>query len=842
MKKKLSLIILALMLLSSCNTADKPAESTAQTSEITDAESVSMEAAPESDFQYSISGGKAYISKYIGTAEKVIMPETIEGNPITTVDMKFITDTAVKELTLPSGTMIISGKIKSESLEILNIPSTVERIDNIFMNATGLKEINAEEGEFKSVDGILYSADGKTLVCYPNGRTAESFSVPIGVEELEHHSFYGSALTEVVLSDGFSVIDNYAFAECKNLKNVFMPESLQLIGTSAFEKSGISEITLPEGLQEIGSYAFRETNLTELYLPESLQKSGFKIADEDVKISGLYPTEGLKNLADEKNVEWREESELECAIRKAGEIEQEKGRVFTDINGDNFPELLKYYSENWRTDILCYDSKNQEWNELFSSYQYDNYNYYESPYFREYYKRFNEQTGCYEILSDITTYEYTYCDENTVSVKFQDYISSDMTEYTTLTNDEIIDVTGLEIFTFEDFIKAYNPDSNQKFIIITDRYIDEKPSITVNGKEVTEYPYADIFYPKDINLKVDGKDILRGEEVEGVYYSNGKLYFENADISSDKGGIVYVSGLDSLTISLKGENSIECTASTSRTFNVRETTITFEGDGSMELSEYNGDCLCISENATLKIKGHTDVDKDYYSSIIIEDSGMLECNTIETENLTVKDNGCFFADKAEISHICLSDNAALDIKRSEGDEGEYRGGCALREIVTFKLSGNSRADISNIEGDTIFCYPNSALVKVSDNAVLTVDGNADGIGISLEDSAFGTLSVNDNGKVIVRDSEICVFAQAVILNGGTLELESCEGGAALVIDPIVSPYSDFVTGLIIEGELLSSNPQNYEFYRLDYAEGLGKHGEISEKFDITVKEWEEKTE
>lgn len=834
MKKKLLPILSALMLLSACGTAEKPAETSIVTTAV-----APVYTAPESDFQYTISNGKAYISRYTGTAEKVIIPDTIEGNQITTIDMKIVTDTSVKELTLPSGTEIISGSIKSDKLEILNIPSSVIQIDNIFRYAAGLKEINADTGKFKSIDGVLYSADGKTLICYPMGRSEQSFSIPAGVETVGNSSFYGAAVTEVILPEGLSTIEYSGFACCGNLKKLVIPQSLKTIGVSAFEKSGISEISLPEGLSEIGSHAFRASAITRLYLPASLQKSGIEIAEETVQISAFYPTEGLQSLADGKNVEWREECELELAIRKAGKIEQEKGRVFTDINGDNFPEMLKYFPESQQTQLFSYDHENQKWNSVFTSYPYEAYFFDVVPSSTEYYKRLNEQTGCYEILGAVTAYDYTDYDGNLLHVEFQDYISSDMTEYKTLVNEETIDVTGLEAFAFEDFIKGYSTDSNQKFLIITDKFTDEKPAIKVNEKEVTEYPYVDLFYPLGVNIKIDGKDILRGEEVEGVYYSDGKLHFENADLSSDKGGIVYISGLDSITISLNGESRIECTKPYSRTFNnTYNTEMIFEGDGCIELSEYSGYYLNIRDKAKVKITGHTDVDKDYYSSITVSENGTLECNTIETENLTVRDNGYFFADKAEISHVYLYDNAALDIKRSKGDGGEYRGGCALREVLTLKLSGNSRADISNIEGDTIFCYPNSAHVKVCDNAVLTVDGNADGIGISLEDSAFGTLSVSDNGKVVIKNSSICVFAQAVVLHGGTLELESCEGGAALVIDPCISPYADFETGLIIDGELVSVNPPNYEFYRIDYAEGLGKFDKICEKFDITVKETE----
>jgi len=74
----------------------------------------------------------------------------------------------------------ISG---ADKLETINISKTVKMFSaNNFSNCASLKNVNAEKGEtFMSVDGVLYSADGKSLVFFPPGRTGE-FAVPDGVE------------------------------------------------------------------------------------------------------------------------------------------------------------------------------------------------------------------------------------------------------------------------------------------------------------------------------------------------------------------------------------------------------------------------------------------------------------------------------------------------------------------------------------------------------------------------------------------------------------------------------------------------------------------------------------
>lgn len=41
--------------------------------------------ADESDWKYTISNGEVTVTKYIGTATDVVIPETIEGKPVTVV-------------------------------------------------------------------------------------------------------------------------------------------------------------------------------------------------------------------------------------------------------------------------------------------------------------------------------------------------------------------------------------------------------------------------------------------------------------------------------------------------------------------------------------------------------------------------------------------------------------------------------------------------------------------------------------------------------------------------------------------------------------------------------------
>lgn len=74
--------------------------------------------------------------------------------------------------------------------------------------------------------------------------------------------YYMTALEEVVFekaengSCGMQSIGDYAFAFCKNLKSISIPESVIAIGKGAFSTSGLTAIDLPMSTVELGANAF----------------------------------------------------------------------------------------------------------------------------------------------------------------------------------------------------------------------------------------------------------------------------------------------------------------------------------------------------------------------------------------------------------------------------------------------------------------------------------------------------------------------------------------------------------------------------------------------------------
>ena len=82
-------------------------------------------------------------------------------------------------------------------------------------------------------------------------------------------------IRKVIIDEGCTEIANGTFRN-KNkdwelLESVSIPESVQVIGASAFESCyELWDVTLPPALKEIGRYAFSMTSLTEVTIPEGI--------------------------------------------------------------------------------------------------------------------------------------------------------------------------------------------------------------------------------------------------------------------------------------------------------------------------------------------------------------------------------------------------------------------------------------------------------------------------------------------------------------------------------------------------------------------------------------------
>lgn len=129
-----------------------------------------------------------------------------------------------------------------------------------------LEAIEAAEDNpaFCSVDGVLFSRDGMTLVRYPGLRADRDYAVPEGVTAVERGAFSGCHIGTLVL-----------------------PGSLRYLEPGAFSGGWYDTVRLGEGIIAVGEECFRDCRIRCLELPASLERI------EDAAFAGL---EGLTAL------------------------------------------------------------------------------------------------------------------------------------------------------------------------------------------------------------------------------------------------------------------------------------------------------------------------------------------------------------------------------------------------------------------------------------------------------------------------------------------------------------------------------------------------------------------
>lgn len=206
-------------------------------------------------FDYFVNDGTAIITDYYGSDTTINIPESIDGYTVTSVDLDL-----------------------NHPIDTLNLPHTINSFDNYFFYECGdfdIKNINVAENNpvYSSLDGVLYSKNKDTLVYYPSGKEASSYTVADTVKVLGINAFSNSKLSEIILPKNLTTINNVAFQYCTNLQAITIPDTVTSINTGAFSYcESITEIVLPPNLTVLSPNVFSGcTNLKKITLSTNLE-------------------------------------------------------------------------------------------------------------------------------------------------------------------------------------------------------------------------------------------------------------------------------------------------------------------------------------------------------------------------------------------------------------------------------------------------------------------------------------------------------------------------------------------------------------------------------------------
>ncbi len=182
------------------------------------------------------------------------------------------------------------------SLTSITIPKDVTNIGDLaFCGCTSLMEIKVAAGNsnFVSLNGVLFSKDKTTLICYPAGKKDKSYTISDGVTSICWRAFsdsknltainvatenqnyfsvngvlYNKGKTKLIcypagkkdesytIPDGVTSIYDRAFSDCTSLKRITIPDGMLTIGVhSFFGCANLTSVTIPGSVISVADYS-----------------------------------------------------------------------------------------------------------------------------------------------------------------------------------------------------------------------------------------------------------------------------------------------------------------------------------------------------------------------------------------------------------------------------------------------------------------------------------------------------------------------------------------------------------------------------------------------------------
>jgi len=250
-----------------------------------------------------------------------IVPATMESIG----DYAFDNATALKSVSFaPNGKDLTFGNYvfnECTALEEVSLPASVVKLNlGVFDGCVNIANVfvDDENENYKDIDGIVFSKDGKDLLFFPKGRPGDAngeYVLPEGVESISEGAFKGMRYIEkIVIRNTITSIGKNAFSNCMQLKtlefelgndtakltigenafencskiqSVTLPTRTEIIEAKAFYNVSMTSVSFPAGLTTIGDYAFSNSSLKTVEIPAGLTYLGTNVFDSCVALTSV---------------------------------------------------------------------------------------------------------------------------------------------------------------------------------------------------------------------------------------------------------------------------------------------------------------------------------------------------------------------------------------------------------------------------------------------------------------------------------------------------------------------------------------------------------------------------
>ncbi len=259
-----------------------------------------LEPDPGLDPDFEFSNGS--ITKYIGTATEVVIPETINGEEVVAIG---------------------NNAFKGKGLTSVRIPDSVATIGMAAFAQNGLTEIE----------------------------------LPEQLINMGNMAFFQNELTSVKINDGLTVISTAAFSQNK-LTSAEIPESVTSIALKAFMDNELETVNIPSKIKDIGTSAFENNNLGMVTIPAGILSIGDKAFDgnENIKLvySALVEAIGRAEQIDTADKPEEKVEILLEAIDEAKALNDEPYAALQEVNSavEKIQEAIIGLEDEWTRPII----------------------------------------------------------------------------------------------------------------------------------------------------------------------------------------------------------------------------------------------------------------------------------------------------------------------------------------------------------------------------------------------------------------------------------------------------------------------------------------------------------
>ncbi len=295
--------------------AKKSESSTVKMSSVQSTYKPTAPVTPLSSFKVNLKNG---IFGFVGAEKDIVVPEGI-----THLGGGVFMGSNIESIVLPEGLKKVDSLdfTSCDKLKTVVLPSTLkeipaqcfycERLKDIYISK-GTKKIHENAFGFLKYKLVIHTAEGsvadkfaqahgfKVKYDYDVGpssskntansaKKAEAKSGPKAskkkdttVNPLTDFEIFGETTlvkynrrkSNVIIPDGITKIDSFAFDECKTIKNITIPSTVVEIGKYAFSCcTKLESITLPKNITTIDEYAFSDCfNLNNVVIDASIEK------------------------------------------------------------------------------------------------------------------------------------------------------------------------------------------------------------------------------------------------------------------------------------------------------------------------------------------------------------------------------------------------------------------------------------------------------------------------------------------------------------------------------------------------------------------------------------------